>query len=93
MKYARHFILTFLIFVAILFVGLFLDNQPFGNTGNSSAQYVRPVSVDVCNQTIPTGLAGQYQSQNCNYLVNRDFNYYYYGTVNSVSGQYVPYVR
>ena len=93
MKYKMHFIFTLLIFAAILFVGLFLDNQPFGSVSYPYIQYTRPVGIDVCSQTITVGMAGQYESQGCNQLVNHDANYYYYSAVNSYSGQYVPYVQ
>lgn len=93
MKYRIHFIFMILIFAAILFAGLFLDNQPFNGTNYSYIQYTRPVGIDVCSQTVAVGMAGQYESQGCNQLVNHDANYYYYGTVNSYSGQYVPYIQ
>jgi hypothetical protein len=93
MKYARHFLATFLIFIVILLIVIFIDNQPFGVGSRLALQYYRPVTVDVCNQTIARSWNGQYESQGCNQAVNHDANYYYYGTVNSPTGEYVPYVR
>jgi hypothetical protein len=92
MKYAKHFIITLLIFLAVLVAGLFLSNQSF--TGSSRiAYYSKPVTVDVCNQTIAGSWTGTYESQNCSTAVNHDWNYYYNSTVNSGSGIYVPYMK
>ncbi len=95
MKYKRHFLAIFLIFLAILAVSFFVSNQPFPGTsyGYGYVPYFKPVTVDVCNQMVVGSWSGGYSSQGCNQVVNHDANYYYYGTVNSGTGQYVPYFK
>ncbi len=96
MKYKKHFLAIFLIFLVILAVGLLISNQPFWGTSYGGYVYVpyfKPVTVDVCNQTISGSWGGEYASQGCATAVSHDANYYYYGTVNSGTGQYVPYFK
>jgi hypothetical protein len=93
MRYARHFFVTFLIFVAILLVGLFISNQPFGAYSASTPDYLRPVTVDVCNQNISRSWTGAYESQGCSTAINHNWNYFYQSTVTNGSASYVPYMN
>ena len=94
MRYARHFIVSLLIFVALIAAAFLFSGQPYGSLYPATqAYYYKPVTVDVCNQTITRSWDGQYESQGCATGINHDANYYYYGTVNGVYGTYVPYMR
>lgn len=94
MKYARHFVITFLFFIAIILAALFFNYQPFKLPSSPVvSRYIPPFSIDVCQQTIPQSSNGQYQSVICDNSVNHDANYYYYGTVNSGYGTYLPYTQ
>ncbi len=92
MKYARHFIVTLLIFLALLVAGIFLTNQP-SVSYSMSPVYSKPVTIDVCNQNITRSWTGAYESQGCATTVGHDWNYYYQSTVNNGSGTYVPYMN
>jgi len=92
-EYKRHFLFVTLVFIGVLLLGLFLNNRSFGGFGYSYLEYKRPVSIDVCYQTNAVGFRGQFGSLDCNQLVNYNLNYYYYASVNSQLGQYVPYIK
>jgi hypothetical protein len=93
MKYARHFIVTLLVFLAILVGVMFLNNQPFTGYSKTTNYYSKPVTVDTCNQTIARSWTGTYESQGCFTAINHDWNYYYGSAINNLSGTYVPYMK
>jgi hypothetical protein len=92
MKYAKHFLVTLLAFLALLVIGMFLSNQPF-TASLRTAYYSKPVTIDICNQTIARSRTGTYESQGCSTAVNHDWNYFYASTINNFSGTYIPYMK